>query len=211
MVNWFRASRVRNCYNQQGYIESSLRSRENYSHSNFKKKNRKRYNSCKKTTRSKIQELLLFIFLFLSRRILLWIELPWPENPVDTYARHAETLDIEILALEVIIITQMCIFYPFSFGSAISGRCFVLLWWRSRYTLLMRPNKVATAVQCCAYVFAGFSGYGNSIFNYYSVHEWPGRPRSNPKSSHTKESKMVLDADLLNTRYYEVLIKSSVD
>ena len=28
------------------------------------------------------------------------------------------------------------------------GRWFDLQWWRLRYTLLMRPNKVETAVQC---------------------------------------------------------------
>ena len=32
-------------------------------------------------------------FLFLSRGIILWIELPWPGNPVNTYAQHMETLD----------------------------------------------------------------------------------------------------------------------
>ena len=32
-------------------------------------------------------------FSFLSRGIILWIELPWPEDPATTYARHAETLD----------------------------------------------------------------------------------------------------------------------
>ena len=35
-----------------------------------------------------------------------------------------------------------------SFGSAICCCCFDLLWWKSRYTLLMGPNKVETAVQC---------------------------------------------------------------
>ena len=32
-------------------------------------------------------------FLFLSRGIILWIELPWPENSMNTYAGHSETLD----------------------------------------------------------------------------------------------------------------------
>ena len=32
-------------------------------------------------------------FSFLSRGIILWIEIPWPENLVNTYARHMETLD----------------------------------------------------------------------------------------------------------------------
>ena len=29
-------------------------------------------------------------FSFLSRGIILWIELLWPENPVNTYARHTD-------------------------------------------------------------------------------------------------------------------------
>ena len=33
------------------------------------------------------------IFFFLNRGIILWIELPWPENPANTYARLTETLD----------------------------------------------------------------------------------------------------------------------
>ena len=32
-------------------------------------------------------------FSFLNRGIMLWIELPWPENPANTYAWHTETLD----------------------------------------------------------------------------------------------------------------------
>ena len=32
-------------------------------------------------------------FLHLSRRIILFIELPWPANPVNTFARRTETLD----------------------------------------------------------------------------------------------------------------------
>ena len=32
-------------------------------------------------------------FLFLSWGIILWIELPWPENPANSCAWHTETLD----------------------------------------------------------------------------------------------------------------------
>ena len=34
-----------------------------------------------------------FVFFYISRGIILWIELPSPEYPVNTYARHTETLD----------------------------------------------------------------------------------------------------------------------
>ena len=38
-----------------------------------------------------------------------------------------------------------------------------------------------------------------------------GRPGFNPWSSHTKDSKMVLDAILLNTLHYKVRIKGKVE
>ena len=38
-----------------------------------------------------------------------------------------------------------------------------------------------------------------------------GRPRFNPRSSHIKDSKMVLGATLLNTQHYEVKIKGKME
>ena len=35
----------------------------------------------------------IFLVFFLSTGIILWIELPWPENLANTYAQHRETLD----------------------------------------------------------------------------------------------------------------------
>ena len=46
--------------------------------------------------------------------------------------------------------------------------------------------------------------------NEKSVHPWPGRPGFNPRSSHTKDSKMVLDSALLYTQHYKVKIKGKV-
>ena len=39
---------------------------------------------------------------------------------------------------------------------------------------------------------------------------WSRRLGFNPRSSHTKESKIVLDAVLLNTQHYKVSIKGKV-
>ena len=39
----------------------------------------------------------------------------------------------------------------------------------------------------------------------------PGRPGFNSRSSHTKDSKMVLDTSLFNTQHYKVGIKGKVD
>ena len=43
-----------------------------------------------------------------------------------------------------------------------------------------------------------------------SVCQWSGRLGFNPRSSHTIDSKMVLDAALLNTQHYKVWIKGKV-
>ena len=42
-----------------------------------------------------------------------------------------------------------------------------------------------------------------------SVRQWPGRPAFNLRSSHTKDSKMVLDAALLSTQHDKVRVKGS--
>ena len=39
----------------------------------------------------------------------------------------------------------------------------------------------------------------------------PGKPEFNPKSCHTKDSKMVLDSVLLYTQHYNVRTKSKVE
>ena len=46
----------------------------------------------------------------------------------------------------------------------------------------------------------------NQSINYRQL-VWSGRRWFNPKSSHTKCSKMVLDSTLLNSQYYKVRIK----
>ena len=45
----------------------------------------------------------------------------------------------------------------------------------------------------------------------YNVHQWSLRPGFNPRSSHTKDSKMILDAALLNTQHYNVRIMGKVE
>ena len=44
-----------------------------------------------------------------------------------------------------------------------------------------------------------FRKYNNYWHNGESVRHWPGRLGFNPRSNHTKDSKMVLDATSLNT------------
>ena len=44
-----------------------------------------------------------------------------------------------------------------------------------------------------------------------SIHQWSGKPAFNPRSSHTKDSKMVLDASLLITLHHKIHIKGKVE
>ena len=44
-----------------------------------------------------------------------------------------------------------------------------------------------------------------------SVRQWYWRPGFNPRVSHTKVSKMVLDTTLLNTQLYKARIKNKVE
>ena len=44
-----------------------------------------------------------------------------------------------------------------------------------------------------------------------SVCQWSRKPGFNPSSSHTKDSKMVLDAALLITQHYKVRIKGKLE
>ena len=39
----------------------------------------------------------------------------------------------------------------------------------------------------------------------------PGRPGFTPRLSYSKDSKMVLDAALLNTQHYKVRIKGKIE
>ena len=47
--------------------------------------------------------------------------------------------------------------------------------------------------------------------NEYNIRQWARRPGFNSRSSHTKDSKMVLDASLLNSQHYQVWIKGKVE
>ena len=52
-------------------------------------------------------------------------------------------------------------------------RWFDFQWCKTQYTLLMRPNKVETAVEWFSMsheVLAGFFGHGNSIYIYIYIY-----------------------------------------
>ena len=59
--------------------------------------------------------------------------------------------------------------------------------------------------------FMNLQSSNRSIGPAVIVRQWPGRPGFNPRSSHTKDSKMVLDASLLNTQHYTIWIKGTLE
>ena len=46
--------------------------------------------------------------------------------------------------------------------------------------------------------------------NFSNIRQWSGRPGFNPRLSHTKDSKMLLNGALLCTQHYKVRIKSKM-
>ena len=64
--------------------------------------------------------------------------------------------------------------------------------------------------RCCLSLIYNIITF-HSIKGFTNVRQWSGRPGFNPRSSHTKDSKMVLDATLLNTQHYKVWIKCKVE
>ena len=111
----------------------------------------------------------------------LQIELPWPENPANTCARHIETLDS---CFDLIRSHQQCILWsppleiepattecraktlPLSHKSTShtddtestshGNQC----WWDP-----ISSKQLSSVSVCRTQVLAGFSGYGNSIHN----------------------------------------------
>ena len=55
-----------------------------------------------------------------------------------------------------------------------------------------------------------FLWYDSTCHNDNNVRLWTWRPGFNPKSGHTKDSKMVLDASFHSTQHYKVLIKDKL-
>ena len=96
---------------------------------------------------------------FLCKRIISWIELPWPENPANTYARHTETLDS---CFDLIRSHQQCILWspPLEIKPATTDFRAETLQLSYQYLSHTSDAKLTRHGNC-----AGFSGHGNSIHN----------------------------------------------
>ena len=154
-------------------------------------------------------------FHFLSRGIILWIKLLWPENLVNTYAWHTVTMDscfdlirshqqcilwsppLEIepvttdygaktLQLSSSYHTQAQLLWLINLASLV---CDMNCWLSCRISVLqsvvtgsissggdhsihywwdlIRSKQLSSVSVCCAWVFTGFSGHGNSIHNSF--------------------------------------------
>ena len=91
------------------------------------------------------------IFIFQVEELILWIELPWPENPPNTYARHTGTLDC---CFDLIRSHQQCIHYCYCLTNTLGIRSFmpftrVFVW---KWTQLQdwNLNSVTTTLQSSA-------------------------------------------------------------
>ena len=83
-------------------------------------------------------------FLLLSRGIILWIELPWPENSANTYAWHTETLNS---SFDLIRSHQQCI--PRSPPPEIEPATTepkLYNWAHSSYRALVTPNELMMVI-----------------------------------------------------------------
>ena len=70
-------------------------------------------------------------------------------------------------------------------------------------------KKIKTLTSGC-----GFASDSNQLAHRHSeqsIRQRPGRLGFNPKLSHIKDSKRLLDASLLNTQHYNGRIKSRVE
>ena len=72
--------------------------------------------------------------------------------------------------------------------------------------------KIYTYV--CVYIYIYIHIYIHKPAHWpcgLTVCKWHWRQGFNPRQSHTKDSKMVLDSALLNTQHYKVRIKDKVE
>ena len=68
------------------------------------------------------------------------------------------------------------------------------------------PFSIATTPRC-----TGSLANTQLIRLEQSIRQWSGRPGFNPWSSHTEDSKMLLDSALFNSLHYMVRIKGNVE
>ena len=68
----------------------------------------------------------------------------------------------------------------------------------------MPTRKSVAIIYIYIYIYIYISAHWHKG---YSVHQYSRRTGFNPKSCHTKDSKMVLDTSLLNTQHYKIWIK----
>ena len=79
-----------------------------------------------------------------------------------------------------------------------------LAWFNDYISRINRPFLVSWIFPKCTIPI-------NLCQNNLCFRQSPRRPGFNPRSVHTRDSKMVLDASLLNAQHYKVLIKGKLE
>ena len=94
----------------------------------------------------------------------LWIELPWPENPVNIYIRHTETLDS---CFNFIRTHQQCIpWSPLLEIESVTTDCSAkTLQLSHQFISHTSDTKLTSHSNMSCVGVTGFSGQGNSIHN----------------------------------------------
>ena len=85
-------------------------------------------------------------YIFFSRGIISWIELPWPENSANTYARLTETLDS---CFDLIRSRQQCIpWSPPLEIEPVTTDCRLYNWAINPYRTQMTPKQLVMVTAC---------------------------------------------------------------
>ena len=90
-----------------------------------------------------------------------------------------------------------CLFFSFL-------NLFSMAFWKMRHEVFVLNIRWILLCKLIGVISLNFLSH---CLKELSVRQWPGRQRLNPWSSHTKDSKILLDVPLLNTQHYKVRIK----
>ena len=112
-----------------------------------------------------------------------------------------------------VVIQNILQYFFFSFFRIIYSLMLITVCLLVRFSLYSLFSSFHLLVKCQSYAILcvfplWFPFSSHFIVNY---RQRPGRPGFNSRSSHTKDSKMVLDISLLNTQHYKVRIKDKVN
>ena len=97
----------------------------------------------------------------------------------------------------------------FVFLKAYLFRSYIRVWYV--FSLLLSSENIYGQTPCEWGTQWHFSSLVFEVWKIFCCFQWSGTPGFNPRSNHTKDSKMVLDATLLKSQQYKVRIKGKME